>query len=112
MNTLERLTIYVGECDLWHGKPVYLALVNEARKQELAGATVTRAVAGFGKRQHHTIHTARLLELSSDLPMVVTIIDTAEAIAQFLPVVQEMVASGIAIQETVKVVHPCNYSFG
>jgi PII-like signaling protein len=105
MDTLERLTIYVGESDQWHGKPVFMALVEEARHRGLAGATVTRGLMGYGKRQHHRIHTARILELSSDLPMLVTIIDTAEAIAQFLPLVQEMVVGGIVLQETVNVVH-------
>jgi PII-like signaling protein len=105
MDTLERLTIYFGESDHWHGKPVYLALVEEARNKGLAGATVTRGVAGFGKRQHHGIHTAGIFELSSDLPMVATVIDTAEAITAFLPLVQEMVLGGIVIQETVNVVH-------
>ncbi|MCG6135247.1 MAG: DUF190 domain-containing protein [Nostoc sp. LLA-1] len=103
MNTLERLTIYVGESDHWHGKPVYLALVEAARHRGIAGATVTAGVAGFGKHQH--LHTTRILELSSDLPMVVTIIDTVEAIACFLPTVQQMVAGGIVIQDTVQVVH-------
>lgn len=105
MNTLERLTIYVGESDLWHGKPVYLALVEEAHHRKIAGATVVRGIVGYGKRDRHKIHTARILELSSDLPMVVTIIDTAEAIAAFLPSIQEMVIGGIVLQETVKVVH-------
>jgi len=105
MDTLERLTIYVGESDHWHGKPVYIALVEEARRKGLAGATVTRGVAGFGKRQHHRIYTTRILELSSDLPMVITVIDTDVAIAAFLPLVQEMVVGGIVIQETVNVVH-------
>jgi PII-like signaling protein len=105
MDTLERLTIYVGESDHWHGKPVYVALVEAARRQGLAGATVTRGVMGYGKRHHHQIHTSRILELSSDLPMLVTVIDTAEAIAAFLPLVQEMVIGGIVLQETVLVAH-------
>ncbi len=105
MDTLERLTIYVGESDRWHGKPVFIALVEEARKRGLAGATVFRGLMGYGKRDRHRIHTARILELSSDLPMMVTIIDKAEAIAQFLPLVQEMIVGGIVLQETVEVVH-------
>lgn len=105
MNTWERLTIYVGESDHWHGKPLYIALVEEARQKGIAGATVTRGVAGFGKRQHHRIHTTRILELSSDLPMVVTLIDSAETLRAFLPLVKEMVTGGIVIQETVEVVH-------
>ncbi len=105
MDTLERLTIYVGESDQWHGKPVFIALVEEARHRGLAGATVTRGLIGYGKRQQHRIHTARILEISSDLPMVVTIIDTAEAIARFLPLVQEIVVGGIVLQDTVNAVH-------
>jgi PII-like signaling protein len=103
MKTLERLTIYVGESDQWHGRTVYMALVEEARKRGLAGATVTRGVVGYGRRQQHKIHKRTLLELSSDLPMVVTLIDAKEAIAAFLPLVQEMVGGGIVIQETVAV---------
>ena len=105
MNMLERLIIYVGESDHWRGQPVYIALVEEARRRGLAGATVTRGVMGYGKRNHHRIHAARIIELSSDLPMVVTIIDTPEAIASFLPLVREMVTGGIALQESVNVVH-------
>ncbi len=105
MSNWQQLIIYVGESDQYHGKPVYLALVETAREQGLAGATVFRGVAGFGKRQQHRIQTARILELSSDLPMVVTIIDQAEAIANFLPQIQAMVQGGIVIQEAVNVVH-------
>lgn len=105
MDTFERLTIYVGESDQWHGKPVFIALVEAAQQRGLAGATVCRGVMGYGKRHHHEIHTARILEIASDLPMVVTIIDTAAAIAQFLPLVQEMVMGGIVLQETINVVH-------
>lgn len=83
MNTLEQLTIYIDESDQWHGKPLFAALVEAARKQGLSGATVLRGVEGYGMRHHHQIHTARIMELA-DLPVVVTIIDTAEAIAQFL----------------------------
>ncbi|AFY90971.1 DUF190 domain-containing protein [Chroococcidiopsis thermalis] len=105
MNTWEKLTIYVGESDRWHGKPVYLALVEAARQQSLAGATATRGIAGFGERQYHKIHTVQILELSSDLPIVVAVIDRAEAIANFLPVVREMVKNGLVTQQSVTVVH-------
>ncbi|MEH1846519.1 MAG: DUF190 domain-containing protein [Nostoc sp.] len=84
-------------------RPNIFYVLEEARRREMAGATVTGGVAGFGKHQH--LHTARIFELSSDLPMVLTIIDTAEAIASLLPVVQQMIAGGIVIQDTVKVVH-------
>jgi PII-like signaling protein len=82
-----------------------MALIEQARQQGLLGATVTRGVAGFGRTRHGEIHTARIFELASDLPLVVTIIDTAEIIANFLPVVQQMVKQGIITQGTVTVVH-------
>jgi hypothetical protein len=104
MSAWEQLTIYITESDRWQGKPLYLALVEVAHQQGLAGATVIRGVEGYGVRQHHQIHIASIMELA-DLPIVVTIIDQAEAIAQFLPLVKEMVAKGLAIQETVNVVH-------
>jgi PII-like signaling protein len=105
MKTWEQLTIYIGETDHWHGQPLYMALVEAARQHGIIGATVTRGIAGFGKRQHGEIHTTRIFELSSDLPMVVTIIDNTEVIAAFLSVVQEMVTEGIVTQDTVRVVH-------
>lgn len=104
MNTLEQLTIYIDESDQWHGKPLFTALVEAARKQGLSGATVLRGVEGYGMRHHHQIHTARIMELA-DLPVVVTIIDTAEGIAQFLPTLQEMVTVGLVTQESINVVH-------
>jgi len=109
MMTLEQLTIYIDESDRWRGKPIYTALVEEARKMGIAGATVMRGVEGFGIRQHRQIHTANILELSSELPMVVTVIDNAEAISAFLPLVKEMVTMGLVIQETVNVVHHAPY---
>lgn len=80
MSSWEKLTVYIDETNQWQGKPLYTAFVEEARKQGLAGATVTRGVEGFGVRQQHRIHTARIMELA-DLPIIVTIIDQAEAIA-------------------------------
>jgi PII-like signaling protein len=104
MSSWAKLTIYIDESDRWHGKPLFTALVEAARKQGLAGATVIRGIEGFGVRQHHQIHTARMMELA-DLPIVVTIIDQAEAIAQFLPTVQAMIAVGLITQETTDVVY-------
>lgn len=104
MNGWERLTIYVNESDHWHGKPLFLALVETARQHQLLGATVTRGAEGYGVRSGRQIHTDRMMELA-DLPMVVTIIDRSEAIAQFLPTVQAMVQAGLITQETVNVVH-------
>ena len=104
MSSWEQLTIYIDETDQWQGKPLYRALVETAQQQGLAGATVTRGVEGYGARQHHRIHTARIMELA-ELPVVVTVIDRAEKIAAFLPLVQEMVTVGLVIQSTVNVVH-------
>lgn len=106
MSSWERLTIYVNESDHWQRKPLFLAIVETARQHQLLGATVTRGAEGYRVRQGGRIHTDRMMELA-DLPMVVTIIDQAEAIAQFLPIVQPMVKVGLITQEPVNVVyHP------
>jgi PII-like signaling protein len=74
MTTWQRLIAYVGESDQWQGKPAYMALVEEAKKHGIAGATVIRGIEGFGVRESGRIHTATILELSSELPMLVVII--------------------------------------
>lgn len=83
MRDAEQLTIYVGESEQWHGKPVHLALVEEARKQGLIGATVVRGVTGYGKQNQKRIMLLGIVELSSDLPMIATVIDRREKIEQF-----------------------------
>lgn len=105
MTDFERLTIYVGEADKWRGKPVHLALVEEARHQGLIGATVVRGVTGYGKHNQERIMFLGIIELSSDLPMVVTIIDRTEKIEQFVPLVQERVVGGIVLRDAIQVVH-------
>lgn len=82
------LRIFVGESDHYMKKPVYQVVVEEARKAGMAGATVLRGVEGFGAASR--IHTARLLELSEDLPMVVEIVDNSEKIDGFLGTVEEI----------------------
>ena len=77
------LRIFVGEADHWHGKPLYEAIVLEARKRGLAGATVIKGFMGFGA--HSRIHTAKLLELSQDLPIFIEIVDSPEKIYAFMP---------------------------
>lgn len=104
MTNWKQLTIYIVESDHWHHQPLYVALIETARKQGLAGATVTRANAGFGKNR--TIRTTRILALSADLPIVVTIIDREEVMTQFLPTVQAMVKSGLVTLQTVEILHP------
>lgn len=96
------LRIFIGESDTWHGKALHLALVEEAKKHGLAGATVLRGVEGFGA--HSRIHTARLIDLSSDLPIVVEIVDDEDKIAAFRPVVEAMVQEGLVTWERVNVI--------
>ena len=103
MTTWKQLTIYIGESDHWHNQPLHIALIETARKRGLAGATVTRAIEGYGK--HSIIHTTHLLELSSDLPIVVTIIDREEVLNEFLPLVKEMVNDGLVTMQTVEILH-------
>jgi PII-like signaling protein len=85
--------IYIGESDRWQGQALYNAIVERARKEGLAGATVTRGIEGFGANSR--IHTASILRLSEDLPIKIEIIDVAEKIEQFLPLLDEMVTEGL-----------------
>jgi PII-like signaling protein len=95
------LRIFIGESDRWHGKPLYEAIVLSAREHGLAGATVLRGPMGFGANSH--IHTAKILRLSEDLPMIIEIVDLEDKIHDFLPVLDEMVAEGLITMETVHV---------
>jgi hypothetical protein len=94
--------IFIGESDTWHGKPLYQALVRRAREEGLAGATVTRGLEGFGAQSH--LHTARILRLSEDLPIVIEIVDTEERIGALLPILDEMVGDGMVTIEPVHIV--------
>ena len=85
--------IYVGESARWHGQALYNAIVERARKEGLAGATVTRGIEGFGANSR--IHTASILRLSEDLPIKIEIIDVAERIERFLPILDKMVTEGL-----------------
>lgn len=105
MTTWQQLIVYVSESDRWRGKPVYLVLVEEAKKHGIAGATVIRGIEGFGMRDSGKVHTARILELSSELPIIVLIVDSQEVIAEFLPTVKEIVTKGLVTLETLNVVH-------
>jgi PII-like signaling protein len=98
----ELLRIFVGESDKHHGRPLYEVLVEEARRQGLAGATVLRGTLGFGANSR--IHTAKILRLSEDLPMVVEIVDTPERIAEFLPTLDGMIHEGLVTLERVRIV--------
>ncbi|MCS7058112.1 MAG: DUF190 domain-containing protein [Meiothermus sp.] len=94
--------IFLGESDKWQGQPLYEAIVLEARRAGLAGATVLRGFMGFGA--HSRIRTAKILQLSEDLPVCVEIVDTEEKIQSFLPTLERMVREGLVTMEKVEVI--------
>jgi PII-like signaling protein len=98
----ERLTIFVGETDQHHHRPLYTEIVERAQKAGLAGATVLRGIEGFGASSH--IHTTRILRLSEDLPVVIVIIDRPERIDEFLPVLDELITEGLVVREDIDVI--------
>src|ERR1041384_8080001 len=91
------LRICIGESDRWQHRPLYEAIVLKARELELAGATVLRGPMGFGKSSH--LHTSKILRLSMDLPIVIEIVDTAQKINAFLPVLDEMMGGGLSLSK-------------
>jgi PII-like signaling protein len=97
------LRIFVGESDRHGHQPLYEAIVLKARELKLAGATVLRSPLGFGASSH--LHTAKILRLSDDLPMVIEIVDTEEKIQAFLPVLEPMMGGGLVTMEKVRVIH-------
>ncbi len=97
------LRIFIGESDCWHYQPLYEAIVLKAREMHLAGATVLRGPMGFGKSSR--LHTAKILRLSMDLPLVIEIVDTEEKINSFLPVLDELMKGGLVTLEKVRVIN-------
>ena len=95
------LRIFIGENDRWDHKPLYEAIVLRAREMGLAGATVLRSPLGFGPSSR--IHTAKILQLSTDLPMVIEIVDVEEKITKFLDQLEEMMDGGLVTLEKVQV---------
>ena len=95
------LRIFIGESDRFEHRPLYEAIVIKARERGLAGATVLRGPMGFGKSSH--LHTAKILRLSMDLPMVIELVDTEEKINGFLPDLEAMMGGGLVTLEKVKV---------
>jgi uncharacterized protein len=98
----ELLRIFIGESDKHGGRPLYEAIVEDARRRGMAGATVLRGTLGFGASSH--IHTAKILRLSEDLPMVIEIVDTPERIAAFLPDLDAMMVDGMVTLEKVRLI--------
>ncbi len=97
------LRIFTGESDRWKHQPLHEAIVLKAREMHLAGATVLRGPMGFGKSSR--LHTAKILRLSMDLPMVIEIVDDEEKIQSFLPALEQMMGGGLVTMEKVKVLH-------
>lgn len=97
------LRIYIGESDRWHGKPLSTALLMRLREEGLAGATVLRATEGFGANSR--IHSAHILRLSEDLPIVVEVVDAPDRIANVLPIIDDMVGDGLVTVADIEIVH-------
>ncbi|MFE1943696.1 DUF190 domain-containing protein [Streptomyces massasporeus] len=97
-----RLTVFVGERDTWHHKPLYSEIVHRAHAAGLAGASVFRGIEGFGASS--LIHTSRLLSLSEDLPVAVVIVDTAPRVRAFLPQLDELVTEGLVTLDDCEVI--------
>src|SRR5437879_10913618 len=97
------LRIFIGESDRWNHKPLYEAIVLKAREMHLGGATVLRGPMGFGHSSR--MHTAKILRLSEDLPLVVEIVDSTEKIDAYLAVIDPMMGSGLITLEKVDVLH-------
>lgn len=97
------LRIFIGEADKYDGRSLYEVIVLKAREQGLAGATMLRGPMGFGQSSH--LHTAKILRLSEDMPVVIEIVDAADKINAFLPMLDGMIGSGLVTIENVKVLH-------
>ncbi|MCE5290699.1 MAG: DUF190 domain-containing protein [Nocardiaceae bacterium] len=96
-----RLTVYIGESDTYHHKPLYTEIVHRAHAAGLAGASVFRGIEGFGASS--LVHTTRILSLSEDLPVAIVIIDSDERIRGFLPQLDELVTEGLVTLDNVEV---------
>jgi PII-like signaling protein len=100
--TAQRLTIIVGDSAHWHRRPLFSEIVHRAHQAGLAGATVLHGVEGFGASSR--IHTARILSLADDLPVVILIVDSHERIHDFLPQLDELVTEGLVILDDCEVI--------
>lgn len=96
------LRIFVSEADRWHGMPLYEEIIRLAKNMKMAGATAIKGFVGFGCKSH--MHTAKLLELSEDLPIIIEMVDSEEKINQFIPHIDEMVKEGLVTLEKANVI--------
>jgi PII-like signaling protein len=97
-----RVSIYIGEADHWHGRPLYQAIVELLRERGIAGATVVRGIEGFGAKAR--LHSARILRLSEDLPIVIEVVDSEDRLRTVLPELDGMVADGLITLEPVEII--------
>lgn len=95
------LRIFIGESDTWQHRPLATALLERLRREGCAGATVLHGTAGFGA--HSVVHTAQILRLSQDLPVVIEVVDTPERVERLIPILDEMVGEGLVTLEKVRV---------
>jgi len=100
------LRIYLGETDKWQGQSLYDAIVEMLKKNGIAGATVTRGIEGFGRKSR--IHTASILRLSQDLPVIIEAVDNEDRIRKILPDISDMVTGGLITLEDVEIVKYCS----
>ncbi|EAX46387.1 protein of unknown function DUF190 [Thermosinus carboxydivorans Nor1] len=98
----KRLRIYIGETDRWNGKSLYHAIVLKAKELDLAGATVFRGLMGYGANSR--IHTARIVDLSDDLPILIEIVDSEEYINKILPFLDEVVKEGLVTIDDIEII--------
>lgn len=98
----ELIRVFIGESDKHHGRPLYEVIVEEARRRELAGATVLRGIMGYGASSR--VYTSKILQLSEDLPLVIEIVDEPNRIADFVRYLDEVVKEGLVTQEKVHVI--------
>jgi hypothetical protein len=101
-----RLRIYIGESDYYKGMPLYHAIVLKAKELGLAGASVFRGIEGFGANSR--IHSARILAISNDLPVLVDIVDSVEYIEKILPFLDEIVKEGLITIEDIEIIKYAN----
>lgn len=98
----KRLRVYIGESDRWKGRSLFEQIVKKAKELDMAGATVCRGLMGYGANSR--IHTAKIVDLSSDLPVIVEIVDSVEYIEKLLPYLDEMVNQGLVTLEDIDVI--------
>jgi PII-like signaling protein len=94
--------IYIGESDRWEGRPLYQAIVETLRAEGMAGATVLRGIEGYGRAAR--VHTAHILRLSEDLPVLIEVVDQEDRLRAILPRIDAMVDGGLITLEHVEVI--------